>query len=136
MRISNSTVRHSSTKFFGRAEIFVEKFPCDIIETRDRPPVKWRECNCNANDADLFVLSCESCVAKFFSRRILRQASCKNGRGGRIEPRLLLSGCRSFILIVYPRTIERIRSSYFSCPNVRSNLTGAGEARSMDFARA
>ena len=42
----------------------------------------------------------------------------------------------SFILLVCHKTIEQIRSKYFSCPSVHSNPTGAGDRRSMAFARA
>jgi hypothetical protein len=43
---------------------------------------------------------------------------------------------RSFILTVCPKTVSLVRSSYFSCPSVHSNLTGASGPRSTDSARA
>src|ERR1700738_1613344 len=49
----------------------------------------------------------------------------------------LCSYCASsFILIVCPKTVDRIRGTYFSCPSVHSNLTGAGDPRSTAFSRA
>src|SRR5437660_4602742 len=42
----------------------------------------------------------------------------------------------SFILIVCLNTVDPIRSTDFSCPNVHSNPTGASDPRSTDFARA
>jgi hypothetical protein len=47
---------------------------------------------------------------------------------------ILWDGLRSFILKVRHKAVVRIRSRYFSCPSVRSNLTGVTARRRTDFA--
>ena len=153
MRFSETrTVPHGSTKFFPSHGNLHEKFWVQADSEREAARVSSVE-DVTATGAVQVHEAGEIVSAGFLLRtdKVLNRGGVENGpkrtptnaaQCAKCAIRLLFlarlcpDGTRSFILTVCLNTVEGTRSSYLSCPSVHSNLTGASEARSMDFARA
>jgi hypothetical protein len=133
------TVRHRSTIFFPRTKIFTPQFSCELDSEPEAAPL--------SSVKNVTATSTVQLALNFFPKNKMPMWGQPPSAVHRAKldflfsstpdtPPLCPTAAPSFILTNCPNTVDRIRSSYLSCPSVHSNLTGAGEARSMVFARA